>query len=58
LDRYGLGQTYELLHQNFHSLFYFRQAARLRPRDARMFVAVGACCRWRCTARYSKGQRA
>jgi anaphase-promoting complex subunit 8 len=42
---YGLGQTYELLHQNFHSLFYFRQAARLRPRDARMFVAVGASCR-------------
>jgi hypothetical protein len=28
--RYGLGQTYELLHMYFHALYYYRKAATLR----------------------------
>lgn len=42
-SRYGLGQVYELLKQGGYALHYYRKAAALRPYDARMWTALGAC---------------
>ena len=40
---YGLGQTYEVLRMPYYALYYFRQATRLRPGDARFWCAMGQC---------------
>lgn len=42
-DRYGLGQTYEILQMPFYALFYYRKATALRPYDARMWCAMAGC---------------
>ena len=43
IDRYGLGQTYEILTMYYYALFYYRKATSLRPYDARMWCAMAGC---------------
>ena len=38
---YGLGQTYEVLHLYQYAYYYFKKAAMLRPKDSRMWCAIG-----------------
>jgi anaphase-promoting complex subunit 8 len=40
---YGLGQTWELQNMNHHALYYFSRAVLSRPKDARMWNAMGSC---------------
>lgn len=40
---YGLGQTHEILYLHHHALHYFKQATALRPKDPRMWCAIGQC---------------
>ena len=42
-NRYGLGQTYEILNMLHFSLKYYRKAALLRSFDARIWCAIGGC---------------
>ncbi|KAH8068690.1 hypothetical protein JL721_6551 [Aureococcus anophagefferens] len=35
--------TYEILNMYFYALYYYRKAARLRPYDARMWIAIAQC---------------
>ena len=37
---YGLGKTYEILAMPYYALYYYRQAAYLRPDNARMWIAM------------------
>jgi len=38
---YGLGQTYELQNMNNYALYYFTKAVMSRPKDSRMWNAMG-----------------
>lgn len=38
---FGLGQTYELLRLSFFSLYYYKVAQKLKPKDPRMLIALG-----------------
>ena len=38
---YGLGQTYEMLHLYQYAYYYFNKACLLRPKDSRMWCAIG-----------------
>lgn len=37
----GLGQTYDILKMPGYSLYYYKQAHRLRPNDSRLLTALG-----------------
>jgi len=37
----GLGQTYDILKMPAYSLYYYKQAHRLRPNDSRLLTALG-----------------
>lgn len=41
---YGLGQVYELLNLYSLGLYYYKRAVYLRPKDSRLWVALGSCC--------------
>ena len=43
VDRYGLGQVYEMLRMPFYALHYYRKTTVLRPYDARMWRAMADC---------------
>ena len=38
-----MGQTYELQNMNHYALYYFSRAVLSRPKDARMWNAMGSC---------------